>query len=111
MVGLWILELDMQGEVFTVNLDLKLDEKGLLTGTFADQMGMMPLAPVFDTEFDGTTFKADVKAQTPPDDAERILKIEAEAGRGEARRDDEHPRHGHDRSGHRDQEVNGASSP
>lgn len=82
MVGLWILELDMQGNVFAMNLDLKLDEKGLLAGTLADQMGMMPLAPVFNTEFDGTTFKADVKAQTPPDNAERILKIEARLAEG-----------------------------
>ena len=82
MVGLWILELDMQGNVFTMNLDLKLDEKGLLAGSLADQMGMMPLAPVFNTEFDGTTFKADVKAQTPPDNAERILKIEAKLEEG-----------------------------
>jgi len=82
MVGLWILELDMQGNVFAMNLDLKLDEKSLLTGTLADQMGMMPLAPVFNTEFDGTTFKADIKAQTPPDNAERILKIEAKLEEG-----------------------------
>jgi hypothetical protein len=82
MVGLWILELDMQGNVFSMNLDLKLDEKGLLTGSLADQMGMMPLAPVFNTEFDGTTFKADVRAQTPPDNAERILKIEAKLAEG-----------------------------
>jgi hypothetical protein len=82
MVGLWILELDMQGTVFTMNLDLKLDEKGLLAGTLTDQMGMMPPAPVFNAEFDGTTFRADVKAQTPPDNAERILKIEAKLAEG-----------------------------
>ncbi len=82
MVGLWTLELDMQGNVFPMTLDLKLDEKGQLTGTFVDQMGMMPVAPVYNTEFDGTTFKADVKAQTPPDGAERILKIEARLAEG-----------------------------
>jgi hypothetical protein len=82
MVGMWILELDMQGNVFAMNLELKLDEKGLLVGTLADQMGMMPVAPVFNTEFDGATFKADVKAQTPPDNAERILKIEAKLAEG-----------------------------
>ena len=82
MVGMWILELDMQGNVFAMNLELKLDEKGLLVGTLADQMGMMPVAPVFNTEFDGTTFMADVKAQTPPDNAERILKIEAKLAEG-----------------------------
>lgn len=82
MVGLWILEMDMQGNVFAMNLELKLDEKGLLVGTLADQMGMMPVAPVSNAEFDGTTFKADVKAQTPPDNAERILKIEAKLAEG-----------------------------
>ncbi len=82
MVGTWTLEMDMQGNVFAMTLDLKLDEKGQLTGTFVDQMGMMPVAPVYNTEFDGTTFKADVKAQTPPDGAERILKIEAKLAEG-----------------------------
>lgn len=82
MVGTWTLEMDMQGNVFAMTLDLKLDEKGQLTGTLVDQMGMMPVAPVFNTEFDGTTFKADVKAQTPPDGAERILKIEAKLAEG-----------------------------
>ncbi len=82
MVGVWTLELDMQGNVFAMTLDLKLDEKGQLTGTLVDQMGMMPAAPVYNSEFDGTTFKADVKAQTPPDGAERILKIEAKLAEG-----------------------------
>ena len=82
MVGLWILELDMQGNIFAMNLDLKLDEKGELAGTLTDQMGMMPPAPVFNAEFDGTAFKADVKAQTPPDNAERILKIDAKMSEG-----------------------------
>jgi len=82
MVGTWNLEMDMQGNVFVIILDLKLDEKGQLTGTFVDQMGMMPVAPVSNAEFDGTTFKADVKAQTPPDGAERILKIEAKLAEG-----------------------------
>ena len=82
MLGTWTLEMDMQGNVFAMTLDLKLDEKGQLTGTFVDQQGMMPVAPVYNTEFDGTTFKADVKAQTPPDGAERILKIEAKLAEG-----------------------------
>jgi hypothetical protein len=82
MVGMWVLEMDMQGNVFAMNLDLKLDEKGQLTGTLVDQMGMMPVAPVYNTEFDGTTFKADVKAVTPPDNAERVLKIEAKLAEG-----------------------------
>ena len=82
MVGTWTLEMDMQGNIFAMTLDLKLDEKGQLTGTLVDQMGMMPVAPVFNAEFDGTTFKADVRAQTPPDGAERILKIEAKLAEG-----------------------------
>ena len=54
----------------------------LTSGTLVDQMGMIPVAPVYSAEFDGTTFKADVKAQTPPDGAERILKIEAKLAEG-----------------------------
>jgi hypothetical protein len=82
MIGTWTLEMDMQGNVFAITLDLKLDEKGQLVGTFFDQMGMMPPAPVSNAEFDGKAFKADVKAQTPPDGAERLLKIEAALAEG-----------------------------
>jgi hypothetical protein len=82
MVGTWNLQMDMQGNAFFMTLELKLDEKGQLVGTLADQMGMMPVAPVSNAEFDGTTFKADVKAQTPPDNAERTLKLEAKLAEG-----------------------------
>jgi hypothetical protein len=82
MIGTWTLEMDMQGNVFAMTLDLKLDEKGQIVGTLFDQMGMMPPAPVSNAEFDGKTFKADVTAQTPPDGFERLLKIEAALAEG-----------------------------
>jgi hypothetical protein len=82
LVGSWTLEMDMQGNALFMTLDLKLDEKGALAGTLTDQMGMMPPAPVSNAEFDGQAFKADVKAQTPPDNAERILKLEGRLDEG-----------------------------
>jgi hypothetical protein len=82
LLGTWTLQMDMQGNAFFMTLELKLDEKGELAGTLSDQMGMMPVAPVSNAEFDGTTFKGDVKAQTPPDNAERTLKLEAKLAEG-----------------------------
>jgi hypothetical protein len=76
IVGTWALEMDFGGNPFTLTLELKLQE-GKLVGTMSDQMGILTNAPLSNVEFDGESFKADLKVPMPPDNTERLMKIEA----------------------------------
>ena len=97
----------MQGNVFAMNLELKSMSRNLLVGTLADQMGMMSFAPVFNTEFDGVTFKADVEGPDPAGQRRTDSQDRGQAGGRQACWCVERARHGHRPPVHRDQEVTG----
>jgi hypothetical protein len=75
VAGSWSLEVNAGGEFYYLTLDLKVKD-GKLEGGLSEQNGMFKDAPLAAIEFDGTTLKFDVKIPTPPDGAERLVKIE-----------------------------------
>jgi hypothetical protein len=75
IIGLWALEVDAGGEYYYLILELKLEAEKL-GGGLSEQNGMFKDVPLSNIEFDGQTLKCEAKTPTPPDGAERLIKIE-----------------------------------
>ncbi len=75
IVGLWALEVDAGGEYYYLSLELKLSAEKL-EGGLSEQNGMFKDVPLSNIDFDGQTLKCEAKTPTPPDGAERLIKIE-----------------------------------
>lgn len=81
VAGAWTLEVNAGDAVYYLTLDLKAKD-GKLEGGLSEQNGMFTNAPLSAVEFDGTTLKLDVKIPTPPDGAERLVKVEMKLAAG-----------------------------
>jgi hypothetical protein len=81
ILGTWTLDMDFNGNPFSMTLEMKMVEDKL-GGVISDQMGMLNNVPLSQVQFDGQTLKSEIKVAMPPDNVERVIKLEAKLAEG-----------------------------
>jgi hypothetical protein len=75
LVGEWNVEVDAGGGYYYLTMTIEKTNGGL-RGTISEESGYFQNAALSDIEFDGVILKFGFTAPTPPDDYERLVKVE-----------------------------------
>lgn len=79
ILGAWDVEVQAEGEFYY--LAMKIDNSsGELAGTISEINGTFSDVSLREMKFDGQTLSFEFTAPTPPDDVERLIKVELRAG-------------------------------